>query len=105
MPHSARIFQVLPQLLQLNGVLPPELLHLGNGLSLVNYEFLIPHGCERLELSLVLLLDLHFLPRVLIHEADFETGLSLLPDLYDPLQLLLRVREVTIALIKHPLGV
>ena len=66
-------------------MLPPQSLHLSDGLALVDDEFLVPHRCECLKLTSVLLLDLHLLPSMLVDERDFQTRFSLLSNRHDPL--------------------
>lgn len=58
--------QVLSGLLHLSSMLQPELLHFPYSLLLVHQKDLIPPGRELLQLKLILLLNLHLLPTVLV---------------------------------------
>ena len=57
MLFGVRFFKILAELLKLNRVLSPELLHLKNSFTLVDNEFLVPDGHEGFKLSTVLMLD------------------------------------------------
>ena len=103
--ERARFFQVLPQLLQVNRVLLPQSLHLCDGFSLVNDEFLVPSRRKGFELVAVLLLDLDFFAGMLVIERNLKALLCFLTDLHNSLELLLRLRELTGLLVEDSLGV
>jgi len=85
MLHCARLFQVLPQLLQVYRVLSAQFLHLSYGLTLIDNEFLVPCRCKGFKLISILLLDLDFLSRMLVIQRDLQSLLRLLSNLHDAL--------------------
>ena len=89
----------------MNGVLAAETLHLTDSFSLIDDEFLVPHGSECLELSSVLLLNLHLLPGVLVDEGHLEARLSFLSDLHDTCELHLSLTEIAIPFVEHALSI
>ena len=102
MLHRHGLFQVLPQLVQLDGVPLAESLHLGDGLVLVEDERLVPLLRESFELSSVLLLDADLLANVLVNERNLQARLGLLADLHDLLKLMLRLSPVSLSFVDHP---
>ena len=80
-------------------MLLPESLHLSDCFSLVDNEFLVPHGSESLKLTPVLLLYLHLFACVLIDERMLETRLSLLSYLHNTLKLHLGLAKIALPLI------
>ena len=61
MLFGVRFFKILAELLKLNRVLSPKLLHLKNSFTLVDNEFLVPDSYEGFELGTVLMLDVELL--------------------------------------------
>ena len=86
-------------------MLSSQSLHLCDSLALVDNEFLVPHRCECLKLTTILLLNLHFLPGMLVDEGYFEARFSLLSNCDDPLQLHLSSGKVALSLIEYPLRI
>ena len=105
MLHCGGFFEVLAKLLELYCVLSSQLLHLGDGLTLVHDKLLVPHGREILKLRSVLLLNLYLFTRMLIYKGNLEAGLCLLSNLYNLGELVLSRSKVTVPLIYHALGV
>ena len=89
----------------MNGVLAAEALHLTDSFTLIDDEFLVPHGCESLELSSVLLLNLHLLPGMFVDEGHLEPRLSLFSDLHDTFELHLSLTEIAISFVEHALSI
>ena len=103
MLHCGGFFEVLTKLLELYCVLSSQLLHLGDGLTLVYDKLLVPHGSEILKLRSVLLLNLYLFTCMLIYKGDLEAGLCLLSNLHNLGELVLSRSKVAVPLIYHAL--
>lgn len=68
MLESLRLLEVLSRFQHLVGVLLTKRLHLADGLSLVDNEYLVPLGSKLLQFKLVLVLNLDFFAIMLVIE-------------------------------------